>query len=180
MLPGRGERNQRVMQQGRVGTLIHTPTCVPGAATGASTEAACPDCKAMENRSRQPVLWVQPTAPARAPNDATERRPSTARAQRRTAPRDRTWEQRDRNRLPWPVTSRHIQSAGVAGNDCLTSPCRSISHRSAPFSLLFRSTATALLGASRRVGEVTLGQRLGEMQVGRALTKADGTLTKGR
>lgn len=125
-------------------------------------------------------LSRRPSAPDRAQNAATERRPSPSREQRRTAPRDRTWEQRDRNRLPWPVTSRHIQSAGVAGNDCLTSPCRSISHRSAPFSLLFRSTATALLGASRRVGEVTLGQRLGEMQVGRALTKADGTLTKGR
>ena len=46
-----------------------------------------PTAKHRRDRARKPALWVPPTAPALAPNDAPERRPSPSWPQRRTAPR---------------------------------------------------------------------------------------------
>ena len=44
-----------------------------------------PRLQSIENSALQPVLWAPPTAPAPAPNDATERRPSTTKGQRISA-----------------------------------------------------------------------------------------------
>jgi hypothetical protein len=44
--------------------------------------------RSTRNRSSWPVLRVRPTAPARAPNNAPERRPSPSGQQRRTARRE--------------------------------------------------------------------------------------------
>jgi hypothetical protein len=56
-----------------------------GRSNKTSNEAA-PRMQSVQSRSRQPELWVPLTALARAPNDASERRPSHSRPQRRTAP----------------------------------------------------------------------------------------------
>jgi hypothetical protein len=59
----------------------HPRCAVPGAITRASDEAA-PRLQSVQSRARQPVLWVPLTAPARAPNDVPERRPSPSWSQR--------------------------------------------------------------------------------------------------
>src|ERR1035437_1395466 len=51
-----------------------------------ATEAACPECKSTENCARQPVPLELPIVPARAPNNAPERRRFRRDAERRTRP----------------------------------------------------------------------------------------------
>ena len=70
-----------------------------------ATEAACPECKSKENCARQPVPLELPIVPARAPNNAPERRRFHRDAERRTAPRGApTWsgdqDGRAQNRRP--------------------------------------------------------------------------------
>src|ERR1035437_8171664 len=55
-----------------------------------ATEVACPECKSTENCARQPVPLELPIVPARAPNNAPERRRFRRDAERRTARRAAT------------------------------------------------------------------------------------------
>ena len=62
-------------------------SCLVGAhATGASTEGPLRWPQSTQSCTGQPVPWLPPTTPARAQNNAPERRPSPSWPQRRTAP----------------------------------------------------------------------------------------------